>query len=104
MIAGDDHRPLRCGELVVLHVPAHAEDGAERILLARSDPEEEACDLRDTDPHEMSGKLRSARHAETMVARLTEAAALTEHASIFVPGGRAGKPEGIGLATRAEEA
>jgi hypothetical protein len=89
---------------VVLHVPAHAEDGAGRILLARSDPEEEACDLRDTDPREMSGKLLSARHAETMVARLTEAAALTEHAPIFVPGGRAGKPEGIGLATRAEEA
>jgi hypothetical protein len=52
----------------------------------------------------MSGKLRSARHAEAMVARLTEAAALTEHAPIFVPGRSASKPESIELATRAEEA
>jgi hypothetical protein len=52
----------------------------------------------------MSGKLLSARHAETMVARLTEAAALSEHAPIFVPGERASKPESIELATRAEEA
>jgi hypothetical protein len=104
VIAGDDHRPLRRGELVVLHIPAHAEDGAGRILLARSDPEEESRDLRDSDPHEMSGKLLSARHAETIGARLTEAAALTEHARIFVPGERASKPESIELATRAEEA
>jgi hypothetical protein len=78
---------------VVLHVATHAEDGAERILLARLDPEEESRDLRDTGPNEMPGELRSARHAEPVVARLTEAAALTEHASIFAPGAGASKPD-----------
>jgi len=85
VIARDDDRPLRCGELVVLHVTAHAEDRAERILSARLDPEEESRDLRDAGPHEMLRQLRSARDTEPMVARLTEATALTEQASIFVP-------------------
>ena len=93
MIAGDDDRPLRRGELVVLHVPAHAQDGAKGVLLARSDPEEESRDLRNTGVHEMPGKLRSARHAEPMVVRLTEAAPLTEHAFIFVPCRGASKPD-----------
>ena len=96
MIARDDDRPLRSGELVVLHIPAHAEDGARRILLARLDPEEQSRDLRDTGSHEVPGKLRSAGHAEPMVARLTEATALTEHMAIFVPGGCVGKPDHVG--------
>jgi hypothetical protein len=90
MIAGDDHRSLRRGELEVLHVPAHAKDGARRILLARADAEEETRDLRDTAPYEMPGKLHSARDAEPMVTRLTEPTALTEHASIIVPAGSVG--------------
>jgi hypothetical protein len=39
----------------------------------------------------MDGELRSARDAEPMVGRLTEAATLTEHPSIFVSSGRASK-------------
>jgi hypothetical protein len=65
--------------LVVGDVTADAEHGVRGIKLARLGPEEEARHLRDLCSRLMDGELRSARDAEPMVVRLTDAATLTYH-------------------------